>query len=198
MMRPCALPSLLDVFERQPNYGNCLPAVFVRNLLLFFAFATTVGCDAISHTYIVVRQRSLNESETLQFKESATVRIVEQASVDLGFKITQSDNEGLFLNDIVAGENPHIFIMAIPESNAIRIEIAEMYISSPTEKHQRLVDSLIQSFNAQGLDAEIIYRSENSPPWILLLLITALTLILCVWVIARSRRRRSRDLAIER
>jgi len=163
---------------------------------MFFALATTVGCDAISHTYIVVRERSIIASEPLQFKESATVRIVEQVSVDLGFKITQSDNDGVFLNDIVAGENPNIFIMAIPESNAIRIEIAEMYISIPTEKHQRLVDSLMQRFIAEELDAEIIYRSENSPPWILLLLITALTLILAVWAVARARRRRSRDLAI--
>ncbi|HBJ36320.1 MAG TPA: hypothetical protein DDZ51_16525 [Planctomycetaceae bacterium] len=164
---------------------------------MFFAFATIAGCDAISHTYIVVRERSLIASEPLQFEESIAVRIVEEVSAGLGFKITKSDKDGLFLNDIVAGENPHIFIMAMPESNAIRIEIAEMYISSPTEKHQRLVDSLIQSFNTQGLDAEIIYRSESSPPWILLFLITAFTLTLAVWATARAWRRRSQDLAME-
>jgi hypothetical protein len=196
MLPPCALPSQFDVFERQPNYGNCLTTAFARNVLLFFALATTVGCDAISHTYIVVRERSIIASEPLQLEESKAVRIVEEVSADLGFKITQSDNDGVFLNDIVAGENPNIFIMAIPESNAIRIMIAEMYISSPTKKHQRLVDSLMQRFNAEGLDAEIIYRSENSPPWILLLLITAFTLILGVWAIARAGRRRSRNLAI--
>jgi hypothetical protein len=162
-----------------------------RSLLLFSAFAFAVGCDAVSHTHIVVLQDASGGAEYSSEAEADVIRVTRDSATRLGLAERESGEAGVFFDDVVPGQNPRIYLGVKQDRNAVRVEIAELYTSSRTDKHDQLVESLMRNFAVNGLDAEIIYQTRNSRAWLWLLATATATLGLVFWGGARALRKPS-------
>lgn len=159
--------------------------------MLFSAFAFAVGCDAVSHTHIVVRQDASDGTEYLSGAEADTIGVIRDTATRFGLAKRGSGEAGVFFDDVVPGRNPNIHVVVKQGSNSVRVEIAELYTSSRTDKHDQLVESLIRQFAADGLNAEIIYQTRNSDAWLWLPATAAVIIGLVFWGAARALRKPS-------
>ena len=154
-----------------------------RIACLLPAVACAIGCDAISHTHIIVRQDTPSSAE-----QSEVVRVTEKTATHFGLSEVERREHDVSFTDAVAGQNPDLWLTIKQETKAVGVEIAEMYISRPTDKHRQLADSLIENFRANGLDAEITSQTDDGHGWIWLIIPATIVLGIIYWRFTSRRR----------
>lgn len=158
-------------------------SMMTRVGLLLTLIACAMGCDAVSSTQIVVRQGSYSSEAPSEIACDVTRVSLDTAAqfglVELGRRET----------DVSFGEkemrqNPHLWL-TIKLGEPVGVELAELYVSTPTERHRQLADALVQNLVADGLDAEVVYQTNGSYKWY-----WVLAMIVVVLVVARRALRR--------
>ena len=138
-----------------------------RFALLASAIAFAVGCDAVSTTDLAVHANSRGLDRSTEFA-AEVIGVCRDASDRFGLSEIESDRRGarMAFTDSIPGHNPDLWLTLEHGTDPAKIEIAEMYISSPTEKHKQLAASLMDGFDTVGLRADITYQTSDGIGWV--------------------------------
>lgn len=134
-----------------------------RIALTFLAAISFVGCDAVSRTQIDVSPEGTDSADP---GLEVIVDIVSKTAAE--FDLSRSGHgksEFSFVDSRPVGENPHLYMGIRKSFDPIRIEIIEMYISHPTDKHKQFAQSLVQDLNASGYSTDIVHQTPDAFNW---------------------------------
>lgn len=165
-----------------------------RIALLLPAIAFAVGCDAVSITEIAIRPGSRDPERSSAFADEM-IRVCRDNSARFGLSEIEGERQDarVAFTDSVAGQNPDLWLTLEHGTVPATVEIAEMYISSRTDKHNQLVASLMDGFAKGGLTADIIYQTRDERGWKWLLVVAMLISGAVVWWSVRRRLRARRS-----
>lgn len=158
----------------------------IRIGLLLGMIAFTGGCDAVSITEITVGPGSPVLEPPSDFADKL-VRVCRDTAAR--FELSEIKSEGQDARIVFrdsAGQNPVLWLTLEYRTVPGTIEIAEMYIARPTDKHSQLVASLLDAFASAGLTASISFETEDVRGWLWLLVAAMLMPGMVAW---RSIRR---------
>ncbi len=71
--------------------------------------------------------------------------------------------------------------------NPTGIEIVEMYIANPTDKHKQLTQSLVHDLNAGGCNSSIVYQAPDARKWLWRIGTAVVTFAFIAWRFTRNR-----------
>jgi hypothetical protein len=164
----------------------CSVAMMIRTALLLTSIASAAGCDAISRTEIVVRQGASTSDASSEFAADV-IRVSRVTATQFGLTEVERREADVSFSDKVAGQNPGRWLTVKHSDDPVAVEIAEMYIATPTDKHRQLADALVQNLVAEGLNAKVIYQTGKSYAWYWVLVVIVLVFGVVSW---RAMRRR--------
>ena len=139
-------------------------ACMIRTASILLIAITLTGCDPISRTEIAVRPDSNVAAEVAR---DEVVRISAKIANEFGLEESERRDSDTSFTDTLSrlGENPDIWLTVNHEPSPRTIEITEMFIEHPTEKHTKLANSLVQELNAGGYDSTVVYQTPPAMNW---------------------------------
>lgn len=143
-----------------------------RIVFLLPVVVCAIGCDSIARTDIAVGQGT-NRSEKRSDIIADVIRISQETATQFGLYEAERRESDVSFTDAIAGQNPSLWLTVTHDVTPVRVEIVEMYISRPTDRHKQLAESLIHGFNANGLNAKVVYRTPDGHGWFWLFLAVA-------------------------
>lgn len=160
--------------------------MMIRTALLLTSIASAVGCDAISRTEIVVREGSSTLDASSEIAADV-IGVSRETAAQFGLAEAELRETDVSFSDKVAGQNPGRWLTVKHSGDPVVVEITEMYIATPTDKHRQLADALVQNLAAEGLNAKVTYQTGKSYAGYWLLAIVVLVIGVISW---RAMRRR--------
>ena len=143
---------------------ECHVVLMKPEALLLIATILLSGCDAISRTEIDVHPGLPGRSQT---SKREIIGVASETAARFGLNEVERRDTDVTFTDALAspGKNPEICMTVIHSPDLIVIEISEMYIAHPTDKHKQLAQSLVQNLNAGGYNATILHQTSDARSW---------------------------------
>jgi hypothetical protein len=154
--------------------------------LICIATLFLTGCDAISRTEVELSPRNIDGSNVAT---NEVIGIVTKTAADFGLEeIERRDTDTSFSDShLRIGQNPNLWITIKHAPNPTGLEIVEMYIANPTDKHKRLAQSLVHDLNAGSCNASIAYQTPDARRWPWLIGPAVVTASFVAWRFKRNR-----------
>jgi hypothetical protein len=170
------------------DIGNYRPYVASMNRFALILIATLflTGCDAVSRTELELTPQHPDGS-TVTTQE--VIGIVSKTAAEFGLvEFGRGAKDTSFTDSpLRAGQNPYLWMTIKHSPNPTGIEVAEMYIASPTERHKRFAKSLVRDLNAGGCKASITYQTPDPRRWPWLIGTAVVIVALLTWRFMRNR-----------
>ena len=127
-----------------------------RAILGSIALTCVLGCgDPTSYTIITFGPQQRKDDILIVISDTAT---------QFGLRNIGSNS----FNDLIAGENPAIWLTFHSDTIPMTLNIDEMWIDHCSDKHRNLATELLTKLKIRGVDASITYQTPKPaglPGW---------------------------------
>lgn len=99
--------------------------MMIRTTLLHTLIACVVGCDAVSHTQIILRQGASTSQESSEYSADV-IRVSRDTASQFGLAEMELRETDISFSDTVFGQNPDLWLTVRHSADPVAVDIAEM------------------------------------------------------------------------